>query len=171
MNATPQTPATLIWKDLQEDLAGSFTARARGLLANTFLLQKDGEEAGRLLLEGLRGAEFAAETLEAVIERTPGGGYGMFSGEDRILTAGPLTTSADTLEITCGDGVYPACVSFFRNEATASSPRGRNLVQLKGNIVGRRYEVMVDETDAGALPAAILLLYHTAAFRRRVYRA
>lgn len=171
MNPAPQTPALLPWRDLKDALSGSFTVRARGLLANTYVLQKDGSEAGRLLLKGSREAEFTAGDLEARIERDRDNAYEMFSREGRILTAAPLTSSLDALEIACGGNVYPAHISFFRNEATASSPKGGELVYIKGSFVGRRYEANVDRTDDAALPAAILLLYHTISFRRRLYIA
>lgn len=169
MNATPQTPATPTWKDLQEYLAGSFTARARGLRGNTFVLQKDGLEAGRLLLGGLRGAEFAAGGLAATIERTADGGYRMFSGGRRILAATPGTSCLESLEIEVGGRAYSARISFLRNRAGLFSREGDEAAALVGNAVGRRYRITVDAADT--LPATVLLLYHTAVFRRRVYTA
>lgn len=171
MNPAPQTPELHSWGDLNDYLAGSFSARARGLLANTYVLQKDGSEAGRLLLKDRRSAEFTAAGLEVRIERDHAGAYEMFSREGRTLTAAPLTSSLDALEIACGGNVYPARIGFFRNEATASSPEGGELARLKGNFIGRRYKASVDNADRAALPAAILLLYHTISFRRRLYIA
>lgn len=154
---------------MQAALAGSFTARGRGLLANEFEIMKDGSEAGRLNFDGQHGAKFCAGTLEASIEKSPNKGYEMFSGKDRELTATLSTSSLETPAIACGESVYPAHVSFLRNEAAVFSPAGGELVRLSGNISGRRYEAVADETDAAALPVAILLLYFTAVFRRRVY--
>lgn len=171
MYTTPQTPALLPWRALQGALADSFTARGRGLLANEFEIMKDGSEAGRLTLEGQRGAKFSAGILEATIERSPDSGYEMFSGKDRELTASLSTSPLETPAIACGEGVYPAHISFLRNEATAFSPAGGELARLEGNISGRRYEVVLDEADTTALPVAILLLYFTAISRRRVYVA
>lgn len=171
MNALPQTPALFPWKDLQSALASSFTARARGLLAGEFVIQRDGSEAGRLALDGLRGARFSAGTLDATIEKSPKGGYEMFSGEDRTLTAALSAPSLETPEIACGGSVYPARISFLRNQATAFSPGGGELARLEGGVLGRRYEVIVDETDGAALPVAVLLLYFAAVSRRRVYTA
>ena len=170
MNTAPQIPAPLPWRDLQDTLAGSFIARAHGLLANSFEIQKHGSTVGYLTFNGLSGAEFVAGTLKFTIERKPSGDYEMFSGEDRILTASPSTSSLDALEIACGDVVYQARTSFLRNSARAFSTKGGETATLKGNVVGRRYEITVSQTDA-ALPIAVLLLYHTATFRRHAFVA
>ncbi|MGF1473455.1 MAG: hypothetical protein ACFB50_17170 [Rubrobacteraceae bacterium] len=171
MDVTPKTPALRPWKDLQESLTGSFSVRARGLQANIFVFRKDGSRVGRLRLEGLRGAEFTAGELAATIERTADGGYRMFSGNQLILTATAGASFLEAFELACGGHAYAARVSFFRNEATVLSPAATETVRIKGTVTGRRYEVTLDETDAAALPAAVLLLYHTAAFRRRAYTA
>ncbi len=151
-------------------MAESFTVRARGLFANTFVIQRDDATVGHLIFKGLSDAEFATGIIKSTIERRPNGEYEMFSGKDRILVARPPTSSLDTLEITCGDGVYQARISFLRNEAKAFSVGGGEMAKLKGNMTGRRYEVATDQTDT-ALPVAILLLYHTAAVRRRAFVA
>ena len=122
-----------------------------------------------MVFNGLRGAEFTAGTLKSTIERKPDGEYEMFFGRDRMLAAHPPTPSLDALEITCGDGAYRAHISFLRNVAKVSSMKGEETALLKGNVVGRRYEIKINEADPAALPGTILLLYHTAAFRRRVY--
>lgn len=171
MNAIPQIPPPAAWEELREQLAGSFTARSRGLLSNIFILYKNGLEVGRLTSDGRRGAEFATGTLKAEIENIPDGGYTLFSGGHRVLRAVPQTSSLDALEITRGNGVYQARISFLRNEAEAFSTAGRETVLLKGNVTGRKYEVIVDKADPGALPVAVLLLYHTIALRKRVYVA
>lgn len=93
----------------------------------------------------------------------------MFSGNDRILTAVQPTAALDALEITCGDSFYPARISFLRNEARVFSAEGKESMLLLGDMIGRRYEITVDRADPAALPGAILLLYHTATFRRRAY--
>lgn len=169
MNAAPNSPTALTWRALRENLDGSFTVRARGLLSHVFVFQREGVEAGRLRLDGLRGAEFAAGTLAATIERVGNSGYRMFSGGEQILTATLRTSSLETLEIAGSGSAYTARVKFFRNEARIFSLAGVETAQLKGGMMGRRYEIMVDEADTNALPTAILLLYHTAAFRRRIY--
>lgn len=169
MNTTPKTSALLPWRVLQDTLSGSFNAQARGLLSNTFVIRKDSSVVGHLVFNGLRGAEFTAETLKAIIERTPNGKYALFSDGSRILTAVSPASSLDALEIACGEGVFQARISFLHNLAEASSMEGSQKALLKGNMVGRRYEIEVEEADPAALPVAILLLYHTAIFRRRAY--
>lgn len=123
---------------------------------------------GYLVFDGLDGAEFVAGTLKFTIERKPNGDYEILSGDDRILTASPPTSSLDALEIACGDGVYQSRISFLRNEARAFSAKGGETAMLKGSVVGWRYEITTNQTDA-ALPIAVLLIYHTATFRRRAY--
>lgn len=171
MNSSPQTPPLASWRSLQNRLAGSFTAQARGFLANVFVIQKNGSEIGRLLTDGTKSARFSSSSLEASIERTPDGGYEMFLGDVRLLMTRPLTASLETLAITVGENECPARISFLRNEAVASSPGRGELTRLEGGLLGRRYEVALEENAAAALPVAVLLLYLTATFRRRVYRA
>jgi hypothetical protein len=64
-----------------------------------------------------------------------------------------------------------ARVSFFRNVAVASYGRGGGrAAHVSGGIVGRSYQVIFAPEDGCALPAAIFLLWHVAANRRRAYR-
>src|ERR671917_468710 len=57
---TPAPQDTTPWEHLGERLAGSFAARARGLLAPELLLSsRNGEEFGRLRLDGPEGASSA----------------------------------------------------------------------------------------------------------------
>lgn len=171
MNATPQTQALLPWRDLQNTMTSPFIARADDLLANKFSISGGDSTFGCLLLRGLHGAEFTAGTLESTIERTKGGGYTMFYESSQILASYQPASSLDTLELTCGGDIYLARISFLRNQAIAcSSTRDRASALLEGNMTGRRYEVTMDADD-DSLPVAILLLYHTATFRRRLFLA
>ena len=161
---------------MQESVAGSFTARATGFPADTFVLHKNGSVIGRLIFDGLRGARFVSGELEATLTRNPDGGYVIFSGNDRTLTAeppvaGPRNAALNALEITCDGSIYRASISFLRNSARAFSGEGPETVLLRGGITGRKYEAVVDPADPAALPGAVLLLYHTATFRRRVFLA
>ena len=122
-----------------------------------------------MVFDGLRGAEFTAGKLKSTVERKHNGEYEMFAGQDRMLTAYSPASTLNALEIACGDGVYQAGISFLRNEARAYLVDGGEVALLKGDMIGRRYEVAVDQVDPAALPIAVLLLYHTAAFRRRAY--
>lgn len=171
MNAAPQIPPTSDWEDLQESLAGSFTVRARSLFANDFVIRKGGSTVGHFIFDGLKGAEFTVGALESTLERAQDGKYALFSGGHRVLTAVPPTSSLEALEITCGDGVYRARISFLRNEARALSADDRETSRLEGNVTGGKYEITTDRADAAALPVAALLLYHTATFRRRAFLA
>lgn len=170
MNAIPQIPSPDTWEELRENLAGSFTARSHGLLSNAFVFYKDDLEVGRLTPNGPRDAEFAAGTLGASIEASPGAGYALF-GDQQVLRAAPRASSVDTLEITRGESVYGAHISFLRNEARAFSADGREAVLLRGSATGRRYRAVLDRADPGALFVAVLLLYHTSVFRRRAFLA
>ena len=171
MNPTPQAPELYSWQELQGVLTNSFDARATGILGREFTVEKRGVELGRLKMEGLRGAEFEAAGLKARIERMPGNEYRMFSGgEHPVLSAGPKAFSADILEIACTNKVYTSRISFLRNTAIVRGPAGGETSRLTGSFAGRRYEVNT-VGDASAIPISVLLLYHTAALRRRVYQA
>lgn len=157
---------------LQNGLTGSFTARARGLLGNEFvLLGADGGERGRLKMPGLQDAELGAKDLEATIERMAAARYEILSGGDKILKAWPSGAHADRLEIWCGEQVYTATISLLRNRAVARDAANGETVRLAGNVTGRAYEIETDAEDPCALPVAVLLIYHTALNRRRAYRA
>lgn len=168
MNFAPQTSALSSWEKLREQLSGSFVARASGLLANDFVIEKDGTEFGRLRVDDLRSARFVAEDFKAEVEKTPDNGYRVFSGGGQLLSA--ESSSAETLDVACAGKVYKARVSFLRNAAVARSPAGDEVSRLEGNFTGRRYTVEMDDEPA-ALPISILLLYHTATLRKRVYQA
>ncbi len=170
MNPTPQAPELYSWQELQGVLTNSFDARAAGLLGREFTVEKRGVELGRLKMEGLRGAEFEVAGLKARIERMPGNEYRMFSGGEQVLSAGPKAFSADILEIACANKVYTSRISFLRNTAIVWDPAGGETSRLTGSFAGRRYKVNT-VGDASAIPISVLLLYHTAALRRRVYQA
>ena len=171
MNDTPQIPASSAWEELRDNLSGSFAARSSGLMSNTFIFQRDGLEIGRLAFKGRQGAKFVFGTLEANIERSSNGEYALSSENRQVLSAVPQASSLDALEITCGEGVYRAHISFFRNTARAFSTEGSETALLTGNATGRRYEVRMDKVEPAALPTAILLLYHTSTFRKRAFLA
>ncbi|MDQ4106775.1 MAG: hypothetical protein M3157_06350 [Actinomycetota bacterium] len=172
MNYTPQPRLPGPWKELQGRLAGSFTARSRGFLGDEFIFSNtDGEELGRLIMWGLRGAKLTAGALEAVVERAAGSRYAMLTGGEEVLRAHPFGASANGLEIECGDRAYTATVGLLRNVAAARNRAGDETVRLAGNITGRGYRADIDVEDGCALPVAVLLLYHTASLRRRAYRA
>ncbi len=170
MNSAPRT-ASLWWCDLQQSLEGSFTARAHGLLATKFaLLDSEGKKFSQLQLRGLSSAEFESEGRAAVLTQTEGS-YRMVSEGEEVLTAAPKGKSIDELEISCGGRTYEARVSFFRNVAVASYTRGGGrVVYVSGGLVGRSYQVLFAPDDGHALPAAVFLLWHVAANRRRAYR-
>ncbi|CAN5715372.1 hypothetical protein BH24ACT22_BH24ACT22_21230 [soil metagenome] len=157
---------------MQTFLEDSFSARARGVRANTFVIRKDDSVIGNMVFNGSRGADLEIGTLKALIRRNLDGGYVLLSGEDRVLTSKPGSASAASLdapEIVFEDRVYVARISFLGNEAVAFSPEGEKVVLVEGNVTGRRYEVSLVPENAAALPAAILLLYLTATFRRKAY--
>ena len=156
--------------DLRRNLGGSFTARARGLLATEFaLLGPNSEEFGRLRLTGVSGAEFRSESYAAAFEAS-GRRYRMVADGEEVLTGGPKIRSIDELEICCSGQAYEARVSFFRNLVVALYPGGERAVRLSGGLMGRSYHVLFTE-DRCAFPVAIFLLWHIAANRRRAYRA
>lgn len=173
MSPPQEDPGLAPWGKLARSLAGSFTARARGLFVVEFaLVRRDGEAFGALRTRGLASAEVArleAGGLLSVIERDAPSRYRMLTGGAETLAAGPAGRSADALKITCGGRSYEARMSFLRNAAVARSPAGTQAARLRGGLVGRVYEAAFDAQDAGALPVAILLLYHTATLRRRAY--
>jgi hypothetical protein len=160
------------WRDLQKNLAGSFTARSRGLLAPEFvLLDRDGEEFGWLKPDG-GGAELEIGGLRAKVERVPRGtGYRMLSGEEELLAARAERRSPHLAEIRCAGQGYEARLSLLRNATVASTPQGAEVARLKGSFAGRSYEATFDPEAEGSLPVAILLLHHASALRRRAYRA
>ena len=165
--SSPNNP----WDALQKSLAGSFTARARGVAVKSFVLLRDGgEEFGRLGLNGTAGADLDAGEMRVEIRREAGHHYRMTSGNQEVLTAKREGGSADKLQVSCGGKVYEARTSFIRNRAEAVSI-GEEAVRVSGNLSGRRYEVFFGTEDGDALLVAVFLVYHTAAHRQRAYLA
>lgn len=151
------------------DLAGSFSARARGFLAPEFILLKGGgEEFGSLRIHDPVGGELEAGNLRAVIERTPHGRHRMLSGDEETLVAESLG-AADILEVRCGGRRYEAHLSLLRNTAVARSSGGE-AARVTGGLTNRTYEAVFDAADEGSLPVAIFLLCYAVALRRRAYR-
>lgn len=162
--------AASLWDILRQDLEGSFTARARGLLATEFvLLGPDGREFGRLRLDGGSSAELWSENLVAAFEAS-GRRYRMIADGEEVLVAGPKGRFIDDLEISCGSCTYEAHVSLLRNLALASYPGGGRATHLSGGLMGRSYEALFAAEDRCVLLVAIFLLWHVATNRRRAYR-
>jgi hypothetical protein len=170
MNNAPRT-ATSWWYALHQSLEGSFTARARGPLTSKFgLLDSAGKNFGRLRLRGLSIAEFESGDHTATLTQTERR-YRMVAEGEEVLTAAPKGQSIDELEVSCGSRTYEAQVGFFRNVAVASYGRGGGrAVLVSGGLVRRSYQVHFAPDDECALPAAVFLLWHVAANRRRAYR-
>jgi hypothetical protein len=168
MSPMPEDPALAPWRRLGEILAGSFAARARGLLASNFgILDREGDEVGRLRIQGPEGAELEAGDLEARIVRVARSRYTMLSGGTEILTAGSVSS---TLEIRCLGRRYEARLSLLRNTAEAATG-GEVAVRITGGLTNRGYEAAFDVDAEGSLPVAFFLLYRTVALRREAYRA
>jgi len=164
-----QDPALAPWRRLGETLAGSFAARARGLLASDFAIQgRGGEEIGRLEIYGPEGAELEAGDLEARIERCAPTGYAMLAGGAKILSAGPVG-SLNTPEIRCSGRLYQGRLSLLRNTAEASLSGDEATVRITGGLTNRNYEAVFDPGDEGSLPVAFFLLYLAVALRREAY--
>jgi hypothetical protein len=165
MSPTPEDPTLAPWRRLGETLAGSFTARARGLLGSEFsIMNRGGEEVGRLRIDGSEGAQLEAGPLEAHIERVARSRYTMLSGGAEILTAGA------SLEIRCLDRPYEVRLSLLRNSAEAATG-GEVAARITGGLTNRGYEASFDVEEEGSLPVAFFLLYRIVALRREAYRA
>ena len=168
MSPMPEDQTLAPWRRLGETLAGSFAARARGLLASDFaVLDREGEEVGRLRINGSEGAQLEAGPLEARIQRVARSRYTMLSGGAEILTAGSAGAS---LEIRCLDRPYEVRLSLLRN-STEAATRGKVTVRIKGGLTNRNYEASFDVDEEGSLPVAFFLLYRIVALRREAYRA
>ena len=164
MSHVPEDPTLAPWMGLREALAGSFAARARGLLGSDFdLLDRTGRRVGRLRVRGPEGAEFEAEGLEAGIERTAPRRYAMLSGGAGVLSA-EIGASPDAAQVRSAGRPYEARLSLLRNTAEA----GR-AARVTGGLTNRRYEVAFDPEDEGSLPVAVFLLYRLVALRRGAY--
>jgi len=172
MTTSTRYPAQT-WEELQTRLAGSFTARLRGLLAPEISLSGPEGEFGKVR-RGHSGAKVTAGSLNAVIEQIGNARYRMLTGDRRddvTLVAEPAGRSVDLLEVGIGERTYQARTSFLWNRAAILSPEGKEVARLKGNLTGRRYEVAFDPEMVGTLPVAVLILYHTIINRSRVFRA
>lgn len=170
MDRIPET-ALSRWYDLQKALGGSFTARARGLLAPEFVfLGPDGQEFGRLRLRGPRDAEFRSGDYSATLESSEGLYRMVASSGEAVVAATTNGRPNGELEISCSSRTYGARVNLLRNLATASYPDGGRAVRLSGGLTGRSYEAFSSTEDGCALPIGILLLWYVATNRRRAYR-
>jgi hypothetical protein len=162
--------AAFSWDSLRRQLRGSFTARARGLLAPEFdLLSPNGQKFGRLQLRGLSAAAFRSGDYSAAFE-TSGKRYQMVVDGKEMLVATPKGRSINELQIFCGNQTYEARVNLLRNLAVASHPSGESAVRLSGGVTGRSYEALFAAEDECALPIAVFLLWHVVTNRRRAYR-
>lgn len=168
MDPMPEDPTFAPWRRLGETLAGYFAARARGLLGSEFsILDRDGEEVGRLRIHGREGAELEAGDLEARIERAARSRYTMLSGGTEILKS---ARASNALQIVCRDHPYEARLSLFRNTAEARPAEGEVTARITGGLTNRSYEAVFDREDEGSLPVAFFLLYRIVALRREAYR-
>lgn len=166
---SPLPEETTPWRRLGEVLAGSFAARAHGLLGSDFaILDREGEEVGRLRIHGSEGAQLRAGDLEAEISRVARSRYMMLSGGAEILTAGSAGAS---LEIRCPGRLYETRLSLLRNTAEAGPAGGEVVARITGGLTNRRYEAFFDVDEGCSLPVAFFLLYRTVALRREAYRA
>jgi hypothetical protein len=166
MDPMPEDPTFAPFRRLGETLSGSFAARARGLLGSEFsILDRDGEEVGRLRIHGQEGAELDAGDLEARIERLTRSRYTMLAGGKEILKA-----ASTPLQIRCYDHPYEARLSLFRNTAEAGPAGGEVTVRITGGLTNRSYGAVFDREDEGSLPVAFFLLYRIVALRREAYR-
>jgi hypothetical protein len=166
---TPAPQDTTPWEHLGERLAGSFAARARGLLAPELLLSSSGgEEFGRLRLDGTEGACFEAGAARATIERGTASRHRMLDGGGKVLveeTAGP----ADAPEVRCGGRLYEARLRLLRNSAVARSTGGSEAARVAGGLTNRGYQVSFDAEDENSLPLAVFLLFRIVALRSRAF--
>ena len=169
MTNAPQDPALAPWKRLREDLAGYFTARARGLLApGLALVRRDGEGFGRLRVNGPEGAEIEAGDVRATIEGAGRSRHRMLAGDAEILLA-ETAGSANALEVRCGGRVYEVRLGLLRNAAVAGSSDEVESARIAGGLTNRSYEASFDAGDEGSLPVAVFLLYRLVALRRRAF--
>jgi hypothetical protein len=169
MSSMLEDPKLAPWRRLGETLEGSFAARARGFLASEFvILDREGEEIGRLEIHGAEGAELEAGDLGARIERSALSGYTMLAGGPKILTAEPVGV-LNTPEIRCLDRLYKGRLFLLRNTAEAGPAGERATVRITGGLTNRKYDAVFDTANPGSLPVAFFLLYLTVALRRKAY--
>jgi len=166
---TPAPRDTTPWEHLGERLAGSFAARTRGTLAPELLLSsRNGEEFGRLRLDGPEGASFEAGDTRATIEGGAASRYMMLGGGGEVLVeeiAGPV----DAPEVRCGGRLYEVRLRLLRNAAVARSPGGSEAARVAGGLTNRGYQASFDAGDENSLPLAIFLLFRIVALRRRAF--
>jgi hypothetical protein len=166
---TPAPQDTTPWEHLGERLAGSFAARARGLLAPELLLSSSsGEEFGRLRVPGPEGAELEAVDVRASIESAAPSRHRMLAGDAEVLVA-ETAGAADASEVRCGDRLYQVRLGLLRNIAVARSPGGAEAARVAGGLTNRSYEASFDARDEGSLPVVVFVLYRLVALRRRAF--
>lgn len=169
MSPAPEDPTP--WGELREALAGSFAARARGLLGSDFaILDRGGRRIGRLRVRGQEGAQLEAGNLKAEIERATPGRYTMLAGGSEVLCAESAGSPA-TMIIRCERDPYEASLALLRNTAEASRNAGETAASITGGLTNRRYEAVFDAEDELSLPVAVFLLFRLVALRRGAYRA
>ena len=169
MTNAPQDPALAPWKRLQEDLAGYFAARARGLLApGLALARRDGEGFGRLRVHGPEGAKVEAGDVRATIVGAGPSRHRMLADGVEILVA-ETAGSANALEVRCGGRFYEVRLGLLRNAAVARSSDDVESARIAGGLTNRSYEASFDTGDEGSLPVAFFLLYRLVALRRRAF--
>lgn len=176
MNRTPRISPTAPWDLLQRGLAGSFRARARGLLGNEFSLLGPGDdEFARLEMRGPSGAGIRAGTSQTEIGRS-----GPFGSRYRMTTDGAVVLLAKPgsqkggLGIFCNGETYQKTTNLLRNTATArliteTSENAGAEVRLEGGLAGRSYRARFPAGDGGALAVAVFLLFHNVALRRQAF--
>lgn len=171
MEPSPYDPALAPWRGPRELLGGSLSARPRGLVAQTFvLLDRNGGEFGRMVMQGAEGARLAAGSLRARIERGSGPSrYRMFTGGAETLAAERSAGSSVAMKIRCAGRLYEAGFDPLRNTAAAGLEGNGVTARLTGGIFTRRYEVLFDGRYDCSLPIALFLLHHLATLRRRAF--
>lgn len=154
---------------LHQNLGGSFTTRARGLLATkAALLDPEGEEFGRPRLTGVFwDAELRTGNRVAAVEAS-GKLYRMVANGEGILAAGPKGRSIYELEISCGDRTCEVRVGFFATSRLLSTPAAKGWRPSPG-LGGWRYGALFAPEDGRALRIMVFLLWHLVANRRCVY--
>ena len=176
MDGAPRnSPAIKAWDALARILDGSLRARALGLLGSSFaLLDKGGNEWGRLMMLGSYAAEVHVGEDESEIERTGefGSRYRMRTNGAPLLIAGPEKPK-EGLRIFCGGKAYEAETNVLRNSSlarclTRDGPAADE-VRLNGGIAGRNYQAAFPAADGSALAVAIFLLYRNVAIRRTAF--
>ena len=155
------------WRKLRETLDGSFTARARGLLASEFvLLDREGAQIGKLEIHGPHGANLRAGDVEARIARVGRYGHAMLSSGEEILTSTGDPTSPG---ITSHNHPYVTSLSLLRNKAEAGPKVQTTTIRITGGLTNRNYEAAFEPGDENSLPIALFLIYLLISLRRKAY--